>query len=320
MGIFAWPRWWVMPQKLREKGILGMNQRNADYIMRYNPRRLYPLVDNKTITKKLALKNGIAVPALYGVIEIQHQIRDLKNILKEHEQFVIKPAHGSGGNGILVVTGRVNNRFQKAGGELISIDTIGHHVSNILSGMYSLGGVPDIAIIEYCVKFDPFFEKIIYRGVPDIRIIVFRGVPISAMIRLPTRESDGKANLHQGALGIGINIKTGMSSTGVHHNKTVDKHPDTGYSIKEIEIPHWQKILHTAVQCADTVGLGYLGVDIVMDRELGPLMLELNARPGLNVQLANQVGLLGKLQQVEKIKKLPENVAERIEFAVNLES
>jgi alpha-L-glutamate ligase-like protein len=297
-----------------------MNQRNAGYIMRYNPRRLYPLVDNKLITKRLALKSGIAVPALYGVIEIQHQIRELEKMLEGRQQFVIKPAHGSGGNGILVVTGRMNMGFHKAGGELINIDAVGHHVSNILGGMYSLGGVPDMAIIEYCVQFDPFFEHIIYRGVPDIRIIVFRGVPVSAMIRLPTRESDGKANLHQGAIGVGIDIKTGISSAGVHHDRIVDKHPDTGYSITAIEIPHWQQILNTAVQCADTVGLGYLGVDIVMDRELGPLMLELNARPGLNVQLANQMGLLKKLRQVELIDKLPECVEERLALAVNLEN
>lgn len=319
MGLLAWPKWWVTPRKLREKGILGMNKRNADYIMRYNPRRLYPLVDNKLITKKLALENGIAVPALYGVIEIQHQIRDLEKMLTGRQQFVIKPAHGSGGNGILVVTGRMNMGFQKAGGDLINIETIGHHVSNILSGMYSLGGVPDMAIIEYCVQFDPFFEHIIYRGVPDIRVIVFRGVPVSAMIRLPTRESDGKANLHQGAMGIGIDITTGVSCAGVLHNKIMDKHPDTGYSVTTIEIPHWQQILHTAVKCADTVGLGYLGVDIVMDRELGPLMLELNARPGLNVQLANQMGLLKKLRQVEAIENLPESVDGRIALAVKLE-
>lgn len=320
MGMFAISTWWVMPKKLREKGILGMNQRNADYIMRYNPRRLYPLVDNKLITKKLALKNDIAVPALYGVIEIQRQIRDLEKILDGREQFVIKPAHGSGGNGILVVTSRMKMGFTKAGGELIGIEAIGHHVSSILSGMYSLGGVPDMAIIEYCVKFDPFFEHIIYRGVPDIRIIVFRGVPVSAMIRLPTRESDGKANLHQGAIGIGIEIATGVSCDGVHHDRTVDTHPDTGYSIKAIEIPHWQQILHTAVQCADTVGLGYLGVDIVMDRELGPLMLELNARPGLNIQLANKMGLLKKLHQIEKIDQLPKSIDDRMALAVDLEN
>lgn len=320
MGLFTSSRWWIMPSKLREKGILGMNQRNADYIMRYNPRRLYPLVDNKLITKKLALKNGIAVPALYGVIEIQNQIRELDKILEGRQQFVIKPAHGSGGNGILVVTGRMNMRFQKPGGELIDLQTVGHHVSNILSGMYSLGGVPDKAIIEYCVQFDPFFEHIIYRGVPDIRVIVFRGVPVSAMIRLPTRESDGKANLHQGALGVGVNIATGVSCAGVHHDRTVDWHPDTGYSIEAIEIPHWQQILHTAVACADTVGLGYLGVDIVMDRVLGPLMLELNARPGLNVQLANQTGLVKKLRQVETMESLPESVEGRIALAVKLET
>lgn len=313
MGILAWPR------QLREKGILGMNKRNADYIMRYNPRRLYPLVDNKLITKKLALKSGIAVPDLYGVIEIQHQIRELGKILEGRQQFVIKPANGSGGNGILVVTGHMKMGFQKAGGELINIDAVGHHVSNILSGMYSLGGVPDMAIIEYCVQFDPFFEHIIFRGVPDIRIIVFRGVPVSAMIRLPTRESDGKANLHQGAMGIGIDITTGVSCAGVHHNRIENIHPDTGHAVTAIEIPHWQQILDTAVKCADTVGLGYLGVDIVMDRELGPLMLELNARPGLNIQLANQVGLLKKLRQVEAIETLPESVAERIALAVKLE-
>ena len=192
MGIFTSQKWWITPRKIRDKGIMGMNQRNADYIMYYNPRKLYPLVDNKLITKTLASKNGISVPTLYGVIEIQHEIHELEKLLSEHQQFVIKPAHGCGGNGILVITSRMNLRFQKSDGELINIDSIEHHVSNILSGMYSLGGVPDKAIIEYCVQFDPFFEHIIYRGVPDIRIIVFRGVPVSAMIRLPLESLMGR--------------------------------------------------------------------------------------------------------------------------------
>ncbi|WP_250657851.1 alpha-L-glutamate ligase-like protein [Alkalimarinus coralli] len=312
------PRWFVSPSKLRQKGIMGMNKRNADFIMRYNPRRLYPLVDNKLLTKRLALKNQIAVPELYGVVEIQHQLRDLEKMLAPYSQFVIKPVHGSGGNGIMVVTGRMGNGFRKAGGEPITLESLEHHVSNILSGMYSLGGIPDKAIIEYCVQFDPFFEHIIFRGVPDIRVIVFRGVPVSAMIRLPTRESDGKANLHQGAMGIGVDIASGVSCSGVHHDKTLTHHPDTGHSVESIEIPHWRQILNIAVHCADTVGLGYLGVDIVMDRNLGPLMLELNARPGLNVQLANQAGLLKKLEKVENIKQLPKSIEERLALAEGL--
>ncbi len=320
MAIFNFNQWFVSPKQLRDKGILGMNKRNADYIMRYNPRRLYPLVDDKLITKKLALENNIAAPELYGVIEVQRQIRELAAMLQPHEQFVIKPVHGSGGNGILVITGRMGEDYKKPNGELIKLSAIEHHVSNVLSGMYSLGGLPDKAIIEYCVQFDPFFENIIFQGVPDLRVIVFRGIPVAAMIRLPTRESDGKANLHQGAMGIGIDITTGMSCGGVHHSKLVNTHPDTRSSVENIEIPHWKKILQIAVRCADTVGLGYLGVDIVMDRNLGPLMLELNARPGLNVQLANKYGLYTKLHKVELMETLPESVEDRLALAEKLDN
>jgi alpha-L-glutamate ligase-like protein len=311
-------RFFATPRELRQRGVLGMNQRNVDFIMRYNPRKLYPLVDNKLETKRVAVENGIAVPELYGVVEIEHQIQDIENILADHRSLVIKPAHGSGGNGILVINGRMGNYFRKANGSLLAIKAIQHHVSNILSGMYSLGGVPDKAILEYRVDFDPMFEHISYQGVPDIRIIVFKGIPTAAMIRLPTRDSDGKANLHQGAVGLGVNIATGETTWAVHRNNIVDQHPDTGYKTTGIEIPHWDSILRLATQCADKVGLGYLGVDIVIDRNLGPLMLELNARPGLNIQLACGHGLLGNLHKIEAHPQLPTELEARLEFAKGL--
>ena len=308
-------RFFATPGELRRHGVLGMNQRNTDYVMRYNPRKLYPLVDNKLTTKKLALEGGIAVPELYGVVEIEHQIQDIEHLLAEHSSLVIKPAHGSGGSGILVISGRMGNYFRKANGSLLAIEAIQHHASNILSGMYSLGGVSDKTIIEYRVDFDPMFEHISYQGVPDFRIIVFKGIPVAAMIRLPTRDSDGKANLHQGAVGLGVNIATGETSYAVQHNQRVERHPDTGYETSGIVIPHWDNILRLAMQCADMVGLGYLGVDIVIDRNLGPLMLELNARPGLSIQLACGQGLLTNLHKVEALKQLPTDIDARLEFA-----
>jgi len=311
-------RFFALPGELRKRGVLGMNQRNADFVMRYNPRRLYPLVDNKLKTKKLALQGGIAVPELYGVVAIEHQIQEMASTLAEHQALVIKPAHGSGGSGILVIDGRMGKFFRKANGSLLTIEAIQHHTSNILSGMYSLGGIPDKAILEYRVDFDPMFEHISYQGVPDIRIIVFRGIPTAAMMRLPTRDSDGKANLHQGAVGLGINIANGETTNAVHHNQLVELHPDTGHEISGITIPHWDNIMRLAMQCADTVGLGYLGVDIVIDRNLGPLMLELNARPGLSIQLANGQGLLKNLQKVEKHVNLPTDIDARLEFAKGL--
>lgn len=306
------------PRRLRQLGVLGMNQRNADFIMAHNQRRLYPLVDNKLLTKQLALARGIAVPELYAVIAEQHESKDLARILGEREDFVIKPAHGSGGNGILVVCGRFGNSFRKPSGDLITLAAMQHHVSNIVSGMYSLGGLPDQAIIEYRVKFDPFFEHISFQGVPDIRVIVFRGVPVAAMVRLPTRASGGRANLHQGAMGIGIDLATGISRDGVLRSRSCDTHPDTGHSTLDIAIPHWEQILRLAIECADTVALGYLGADIVMDRELGPLMLELNARPGLTVQVANQRGLLLNLKRIAAMEQLPESVEARLALAQSL--
>ncbi len=311
MKRFAWP------SELRKLGVLGINQRNADYIMRFNARRLFPLVDDKLITKQLALKKGIAVPDLYGVLRTEREISRIETLLDQHREFVIKPAQGSGGNGILVIDGKIGKRYRKASGDLISLEAIKHHCSNILNGMYSLGGMEDKAIVEYRVQFDPFFQHISYQGVPDIRVIVFRGIPVAAMIRLPTRESDGKANLHQGAIGLGIDLRTGVTTFGVHHNSAVSQHPDTGADTTRIQIPHWDTILRVAVDCADTVGLGYLGVDIVMDRQLGPLMLELNARPGLNVQLANRRGLLLNLEKWVSLKDIPADRDARIALACN---
>ena len=63
-------------QQLREAGVLGLNERNADYIMRCNPRRLYPRVDDKALTKELALGAGMAVPELYGIISNQGEARE----------------------------------------------------------------------------------------------------------------------------------------------------------------------------------------------------------------------------------------------------
>jgi alpha-L-glutamate ligase-like protein len=304
--------------RLRSLGIVGMNRRNAEYVLPHNPRRLYQLVDDKLQTKKLAERAGIAVPELYGVIEAHRQVRELDRIIEKYDDFVIKPAHGSGGNGILVINHRSERGYRASSGRLISVDEIEYHISNILSGLYSLGGIPDKAIIEYRVRFDPVFAGLSFQGVPDIRTIVFRGVPIAAMVRLPTHESDGKANLHQGAVGVGIDLVTGGTDGGVHHNRPIDYHPDTGASLSGIPIPGWEKLVALAAHCYDLAQLGYLGVDIVLDQNLGPLVLELNARPGLSIQLACRRGLHDMLRQIENLENIPELASERAALAVDL--
>ncbi|MGB5325694.1 MAG: alpha-L-glutamate ligase-like protein [Pseudomonadales bacterium] len=288
-------------RSMREAGILGINARNRDYVMKHNPRSGYPLVDDKLQSKKLAQQAGIAVPALYGAIHTNHELQNIPEIIHEYPSCVIKPAHGSGGNGVLVLTGKRKSRFTKPNGQTLEVSDVEYHASNILSGVFSLGSVPDTAMIEYRVQQDPVFEAISYQGVPDIRVLVYRGVPAMAMLRLPTRSSDGKANLHQGAIGVGIDIYSGHTTHGVYQNRIVDEHPDLGVELAGIEVPGWRKLLELSAGCYELTGLGYLGVDIVLDRHHGPLILEINARPGLAIQIANQRGLSKVLKRLDAV-------------------
>jgi len=302
-------------KRLAAAGVLGINRRNADYTLRCNPRRYYPLVDDKLKTKTLAQEAGMSVPPLYGVVEIERQVKDAERLLEGHHEFVVKPAHGSGGDGIVVIDGRMHGQYLKASGALLPTEELRYHLSGILAGMYSLGGQPDKAILEYRVRPDPVFAAISYQGVPDIRIIVFRGVPVMAMVRLPTRMSDGKANLHQGAIGAGVDMATGITLKAVWRNDIISEHPDTGNPVTGVQIPQWDELLRLAARSCDLVKLGYVGVDFVLDRDHGPMILELNARPGLNIQIANGTGLLPRLQSVEAETNCEAALETRIEFA-----
>lgn len=286
--------------RLREIGVLGMNRRNADYIMRFNPRSSFPLVDDKLRTKQLAEGLRIPIPPLYHVIEHHGDIPGLKGVLGGHQDFVIKPARGAGGSGIVLITEHQASSFVKPNGELISWTDLTYHIFDILSGIYSLEGLEDRALIEAFIRPDPVFAAVTYHGVPDIRIVVYRGVPAMGMLRLPTKESDGKANLHRGAIGAGVNVWNGMTTTAVHRSTVITHHPDTGHRLTDIQVPYWKEMLHIAARTFDMTGLGYLGADMVIDRERGPLLLELNARPGLQIQIANQAGLLRRLELIDK--------------------
>ncbi|HEX9684706.1 MAG TPA: alpha-L-glutamate ligase-like protein [Burkholderiales bacterium] len=301
--------------RLHAKGVVGINERNAQYMLPYNPRDRYPLVDDKVLTKELAARAGAAVPELYGVIEIQRQVRGLPALLSRYRDFVVKPARGSQGDGIIVVTGRTRSLYRSADGSLLDDEEMSFHVSNIISGIYSLGGQADKALIEYRVNFDPVFEAITYRGVPDVRIIVFLGVPVMAMVRLPTRMSGGKANLHQGAIGTGVDMATGTTLTAVWKTSIVSEHPDTGNPVSGVRIPGWDTLLELGARSYELTGLGYQGIDIVLDRDLGPLILELNARPGLAIQIANRSGLKPRLDAVLHQRAGLQSIAERVAFA-----
>lgn len=315
--MFGFFKKFASPKLLRAKGVLGMNMRNFNIISRYNPRRLYPLVDDKVQTKALALQYGLATPNLIGVIEHQFQVKNILAMVKDHSEFVVKPAHGSGGKGVLVIKEFSDNSFTLPSGKTISYSELYQHISNILSGLYSLGGRYDEALVEEVVHFSDIFKDYSFQGVPDVRVIVYKGYPIMAMTRLSTAESGGRANLHQGAVGVGLDIKTGKTKKAVQHNLPLTYHPDTHADLRKIEVPLWREHLLIAAKAYEMTGLGYFGADIVLDANKGPMMLELNARPGLAIQIANGLGLKKAIKRIDKRYPSGLTPEERVNFILS---
>ena len=271
-----------------KKRLLGINERNARYIYPNNARKHYKLADDKCITKSILEKNDLACPKTYTVIHRLGDIERLWNQVKNHHSLVIKPSKGRGGDGIKVLFKKDDTWFQ--GNQEISEDLIFSHIANVIFGVYSFGN-SDKAIIEERIVSHPFFHQIYDTGVPDIRIIVYKGTIVMAMLRVPTKKSNGKANLHQGGLGIGINLKTGKLTHTYDGKKYIEYHPDSKSEIRGLEIPFWKDLLLLSITASKHFPLDYLGVDLVIDETKGPMIMEVNVRPGLGIQLANKKGL-----------------------------
>jgi alpha-L-glutamate ligase-like protein len=293
---------WKAARRLRALGILGMNRRNAACILDHNPRALFPVVDDKLRMRDLCLRIGVSTPAVYGAIGQHSTLRRLADFLGPRDDFVIKPNRGSAGRGVLVIVGRDGPHYVRHNGERWRPEQIRQHLSDILSGMYSLGGRPDQALVQQRVRLHPDFAPVAYKGIPDIRIVLYRHEPAMAMLRLPTKASNGRANLHQGGIGAGVDLASGLTHHAVQRNRFILAHPDTGIPVIGMRVPFWDEVLDLSRRVAEAVGLGYIGVDVVIDAEQGPMLLEANARPGLAIQIANARGLRPRLAEIDAMK------------------
>ncbi len=289
----------MMRDALRRFGVLGINRRNIHYTMKWNDRRHYPLVDDKIATKRLCEAAGIPVPRLLAVANHHFEMRGLLPALADCDSFVLKPARGAMGNGILVLMERKGNGFLSSTGRVYSRDQFLYHASGIISGLYSLAGRADAAMVEERLQIELSLARLSPAGVPDIRVIVYRGVPVMTMMRIPTQRSGGRANLHQGAVGVGVDLVTGITNHAVIRGTPIRENPDNGEELIGRKIQGLGRVMAIAVAASDETRLGYVGADVVIDALSGPMILELNARPGLAIQLANAAGLRPRLEAVD---------------------
>lgn len=288
------------------QNILGINERNLSFTKRYNRGKARLLADNKYKTYRLLRKKGIPVPQSYAILKNQKDLADF-SFESIPSSFVIKPAYGLGGTGNLLIftQSSKNNNWIGINGKRYTENELKSFCQAILENAFALDFAKkdDFVIIQERIKITKAFRSISYpKGIPDIRIVVYKKIPLMAMLRLPTRSSDGKANLHLGGIGVGIDLATGITTSAVHYDEPVEKHPDTGVNLSGFSIPMWKDILKIAQKSVDVLGLDFGAVDVVLDIDQGPMILELNARPGLSIQLANQEGLKGRINRVKGIK------------------
>lgn len=286
--------------------VLGMNARNLRFIRPNNSKKAIRIADDKLLSKSVLRKGGIPVPKLIAKIRNYEEL-DNFNWDSLPNSFALKPTRGFGGEGIIVVYGKkknIPNTWIKADGSIITAQDFKNHIINILDGNFSLAGLVDTAFFEERLRLLKLFKPYSFKGIPDIRVIIYNKVPIMAMLRLPTRESGGKANLQQGAVGVGIDLATGVTTTAVQGKKSriIETIPDSRLSVSGLKIPFWREILELAVKTQQISGLGFLGADVAIDKERGPVFLEVNARAGLSIQVANLAGLQERMERVEGIK------------------
>jgi len=300
----------------KSQGILGMNARNLAYIRPNNLKSSIRLANNKLRSKEVLFKAGIPVPKIYGIVRSRKELEVFK-WADLPKSFVLKPNHGGGGEGIKIIFGqRKDQSWISTEGKPITIKDLRDHIMDIFEGFYSLSGVPDIAFFEERIKISKNLKPYAYKGIPDIRVIVYNKVPVMAMLRLPTKESCGKANLHLGGIGLGIDIATGVTTHAVMYDERIEKTPDTKLKLSGIKISYWKEILEIAIKCQEVSKVGYIGVDIAIDKDRGPVVLEINAHAGLSIQIANLAPLKYRLQKVSGLKV--KNEAHGIRIAQDL--
>ncbi len=288
--------------RFNERGlntIASLNKRNLDIISVYNKRKYFPIVDDKIKTKEYLSKGNVPYPETICVIHNFFEIETSLKLLFSLDTFVVKPSRGRAGGGILLLEKRDEESWQTPSGRKIDREELVKHLGDILFGVFSFGLSGDSVLVEKRVFPHTVFTEMYAGGVADIRYITFKQKPVMAMLRIPTSRSDGKANLHQGAIGVPVDIETGVTGSAVIKGKMIAEHPDSGIKLAGKKIPCWNKITQFAANASKLIPLGYLGIDFVIDKTLGPLILELNARPGLQIQVINNNGLVPLLNRID---------------------
>ena len=264
---------------------LGINARNLLGIAPRNGAEGIGLARDKVATKQRLEEAGVAVPRTMAVIEDMWGIPEVAQAVQEPA--VIKPAAGSGGGGVLLLAPD-GQGFRTPSGRWLTQAAVERHAAEILHGGFSYGGA-DRVLIETRLHAHPQVAGLHGEGIADVRVIFVDGHQTLSMLRMPTEESEGRANLHQGGVAAPLD-GSGRLGKVFDGRKFDARHPD-GALVEGVRLPFWIELCAVARKAAEAFPLEWSGIDLVITPD-GPVVLEVNARPGLAIQNVNRKSMV----------------------------
>jgi hypothetical protein len=156
-----------------------------------------------------------------------------------------------------------------------------------------LAGYPDGVVEAYVVQH-PEMLRLCPSSVNTIRVVTFSSntAPVTAdgkymdIAYTALRIGGGGSivdNFHSGGMVSVIDLEGGYLITDAADMEcnVFTHHPATGVEIKGFQIPHYQEVLDMVTEAVTKNKLeGYLGWDIAIAED-GPLLIEVNNRPGV---------------------------------------
>lgn len=322
-------------------GILGNNARNLLYIKKFNDKKGIRLANNKLQTKDFLVERWIPFAKTYGIISSRKELYEFDFSYLPKKNFVVKPNQWSKGQWVFIVKyieekksdeyieGKKTHVFPKLlttrgkqfqkiffqtfewrnhtwhyqiGDNILTDEEFRRRLLDILDGKHSMTLWSDKIIIEEKLIPGELFKEFCEFGLADIRVIVFNLVPVATMIRVPTKDSWGKANLAQWGIWLGIEVWSGKITSLLRKNKIYKiKFPKRFAHFQGKKIPYRNDILFLSSKVQYFVNIGYLALDRVITNE-GPKLLEINARAWLEVQKVSNTRLQKVLDKIEDLK------------------
>ena len=227
---------------LRARGVVAahLNRRNIGYISKYNDRRLYPLVDGKQAADQAAVSRSTVWPRqeMIGKVASQFEVERVVDMVRDRAGFVIKPAKGSGGKGILVIEHHDGEEFCEAQRRRASrVPTWSATSPTSCQDFIRWAAHRMWRWVEGFISFNQPWPSS-PEGVPDIRVMVFKGYPVMAMMRLSTAAWMARPTFTRGQSVSGwISGQAGpcaACSMIVHSSPT-----DTGHDLFSLKVPRW---------------------------------------------------------------------------------